>query len=64
MGNIRDQFDKILENALNLTSATIRKNGNQWCVYSKSGKNMGCYPTRKQAEDRLKKIEMFKHMNK
>lgn len=35
----------------------------QWCVYSEDGKNMGCYPTKSQAEERLAQIEMFKHMD-
>jgi len=47
--------------------ATIRKDGNKskpYCVYSKNGKNMGCYPSRKSAEKRLREIEIFKHLNK
>lgn len=36
-----------------------------WCVESeKTGRSFGCYPTREQAEKRLKQIEMFKHMKK
>jgi hypothetical protein len=36
-----------------------------WCVESeKTGRSFGCYPTRKQAEERLKQVEMFKHMKK
>ena len=27
-------------------------------------RNMGTYKTREEAEERLKQIEMFKHMNK
>lgn len=33
-------------------------------VVAESGRNMGTYPTREQAEKRLRQIEMFKHMNK
>jgi hypothetical protein len=40
----------------------IRKKGSEWCVFSESGKPMGCYPSIKQAQDRLKEIDMFKHM--
>jgi len=48
------------------SKATIRKDGTAskpYCVYSMSGKNMGCYKTRKGAEKRLAQIEMFKHIN-
>lgn len=33
-------------------------------VVAESGRNMGTYPTREQAEKRLRQIEMFKHMKK
>lgn len=33
-------------------------------VVAESGRNMGTYPTREQAEKRLRQIEMFKHMRK
>jgi hypothetical protein len=33
-------------------------------VVADSGRNMGTYPTLKQAQKRLKQIEMFKHMKK
>ena len=42
----------------------IRKNGSQYCVYSKEGKQMGCYGTRGEAERRLQQIEYFKHQEK
>ncbi|MBI2040087.1 hypothetical protein HYT18_03365 [Candidatus Microgenomates bacterium] len=35
-----------------------------WRVVAESGRNMGTYPTREQAEKRLRQIEMFKHMRK
>ena len=34
----------------------------EWCVKSEKGKNMGCYPSHSKAEERLKTVEMFKHM--
>lgn len=50
------------------SSAYIRKDGTKdkpYCIYSeKTGKNLGCYKTKKEAENRLKQIEMFKHMKK
>jgi hypothetical protein len=33
-------------------------------VTSKKGKNLGTYPTKEEAEERLKEVEMFKHMKK
>jgi len=54
--------------ALKITTAIIRKDGpsaRPWCVYSeKTGRKFGCYSTRKQAEKRLKQIEMFRHIKK
>ena len=47
---------------LDREEAIIRRVGKQWCVFSSSGKRMGCYSSRKGAEKRLKQIEMFKHM--
>ena len=35
----------------------------KWQVQSKKGKNLGTYDTKKEAEKRLKDVEMFKHMN-
>lgn len=37
---------------------------NKFRIYSRSGKNLGTYKSRKAAEERLKEIEMFKHMKK
>lgn len=39
----------------------IRKQGNQYQVVSKTGKNLGSYPTKKQALKRLRQVEYFKH---
>jgi hypothetical protein len=42
---------------------TIEKVGSKWVVKSeKSGREFGTYDTKKEAEERLKQIEMFKHM--
>lgn len=38
----------------------IRKVGKEFCVFSKTGKNLGCFPTRAQAVKRLGQIEHFK----
>lgn len=55
-------WDKELKRAMEVATAVIRKNGNEFCIYSKTGKNLGCYPTKKQAQDRLAQIEMHKHI--
>jgi len=41
----------------------IVKKGNKWQVQSEKGKNLGTYDTKKEAEDRLKQVHYFKHMN-
>lgn len=39
----------------------IRKEKSQYVVKSKSGKSLGKYKTKKEAEKRLKQVEAFKH---
>lgn len=39
----------------------VVKEGNQWCIKSKAGKNLGCYPTKAEALERLREIEFFKN---
>lgn len=41
----------------------IVKKGDKYQVQSKKGRNLGTYDTKKEAEDRLDDVEMFKHMN-
>lgn len=48
---------------LNKISYIKQLNNGKWRVYSKSGKNMGTYDSKSDAESRLKDIEMFKHIN-
>lgn len=40
----------------------IRKVKEGYRVLAESGRNMGTYSTKEQAEKRLRQIEMFKHM--
>lgn len=41
----------------------IVKQGSEYCLKSKkSGKNLGCYPSKKGAEKREKQVQYFKHM--
>lgn len=35
-----------------------------WRVVAESGRNMGTYKKKEDAEKRLKQIQMFKHMRK
>lgn len=44
--------------------AVIRKVGDEFCVFSHSGKNLGCSPSREGAEKRLRQVEYFKHKDK
>ncbi len=40
----------------------IRKVKQGWRVVAESGRNMGMYPTKEQAQKRLRQIEYFKHL--
>lgn len=43
----------------------ITKRGGKYCVISKStGRNLGCYPSKKEAEAREQDVRAFKHMKK
>lgn len=52
-------FEKIKESIFK-AKAVIRKEGSQYCIFSKTGKKLSCHPTKKEAEDRLREIEFFK----
>lgn len=43
------------------TTAVIRQVGDEFCVFSKEGKNLGCSTSREGAEERLRQVEFFKH---
>lgn len=49
-------------NLYNLFNETIRKEGDKYVVRSKKGKSMGKYDSKSAAEERLRQVEMFKHM--
>jgi DNA-directed RNA polymerase subunit RPC12/RpoP len=51
-----EEFDLLRE------IAYIKKVGPEWCVFGEGGRRMGCYSSKKKAEDRLAQVEMFKHM--
>ena len=41
----------------------IKKKGSQYQVVSKKGdKNLGTYKTKKEAKERIKDVEYFKHL--
>ena len=44
---------------------TIKKEGTKYVIRSKkTGKKLGSYNTKKEAETRLREIEFFKHQKK
>ena len=40
----------------------IKKVGSKYVVVAESGRKMGTYGTKKEAEKRLRQIEFFKHL--
>lgn len=46
------------------TMGIVRKSGSQWCIFSKSGKKLECFSTKKDAVKRLREIEFFKNQDK
>ena len=42
----------------------IKKSGDEYCLKSKKGKNLGCYPSKSGAEKREKQVRYFKHKDK
>lgn len=60
LDQIIKQTRMLIDDALNKT-AYIKKRNGKWCVISKKGKSLGCYPSRKAALKRLRQIEFFKH---
>lgn len=66
MTDWNEELRRATDRAMEATTAVIRKDGPKskpFCVYSeKTGRNFGCYPTKKGAEKRLAEIEKFKHM--
>src|SRR5689334_10882245 len=40
----------------------IQKQGNEHCVKSEKGKNLGCYKSKGGAKKRLAQVEYFKHV--
>jgi len=61
-----EEVQRAAERAMEVATAVIRKDGPKskpYCVYSeKTGRKFGCYPSRKQAEERLKQIEKFRYI--
>jgi len=64
INELKEIVPEIESNASLNKSSRIRKtpNKNEWCVIAESGRSMGCYDSKKKAEERLKQVEMFKHM--
>ena len=47
---------------IRVIKSKIVKKDNKYQVQSEKGKNLGTYDTKEKAEERLKQVEMFKHM--
>lgn len=64
----KDQIQKfaqlVSDYRYSLYGEKIIKKGNKWQVTDHTGKkNLGTYDTKKDAEERLRQVEIFKHMN-
>ena len=46
--------------AMEISVGVIRKVDDEYCIFSKAGKNLGCYKTKEAATKRLREIEFFK----
>lgn len=44
----------------NLETNVVRKEGSEYCIFSKDGKKLECKPTKAEADKRLAQIEYFK----
>ena len=63
---VENQALTLGENENETVTETIRKVGSKWCLYSKSKTNgkrkkLGCYSSKKGAQDREKQVNYFKH---
>ena len=56
-----DSKEELELKARELVEKIIKVDG-KYRVQSEKGRNMGTYDTKKEAEDRLKEVEMFKHL--
>ncbi len=64
MADWNKELDNATKSIVDKTTAVIRKSGppnKPYCVHSKTGKKLGCFPSRKQAQERLAQIEFFKN---
>ena len=61
--------DEVNNSTITFSSVTesidekLVKKGSKWQAQSEKGRNFGTYDTKAEAEERLKQMEMFKHMN-
>jgi hypothetical protein len=61
-GNKEDLIKFLLDLKSGRLSEKVVKKGGEYCVIAhKSGKNMGCYPSKKRANKRLGQIHYFKN---
>jgi hypothetical protein len=50
-----------VDESLGCVHEIIRKKGSQWCLYSRTGRNLGCYDTKAGAKERERQVQYFKH---
>ena len=62
-GAITEEEIKEAKDSLDKESKVVKKD-DKYQVQSEKGKNLGTYDTKEEAKDRLKEVEMFKHMDK
>ena len=58
-----EYYQKLIQKEFKTLVEKIVKVGSKWQVQSEKGKNLGTYDTKKEAEDRLKQVHYFKHIN-
>ena|GEM_PF-2577355 len=63
MGDWNQRIRDAAEKAAQHVEAVTRKDGSSdrpWCIYSETGKKLGCYRTKEAAQERLRQIEYWK----
>ena len=59
----KPESEAVVDEDIDKESKVVKQDG-KYQAQSEDGKNFGTYDTKQEAEDRVKQIEMFKHMNK
>lgn len=60
LNSISEELDKFNTQKTEAFVKKVGPPGKEWCVVSeRTGKKLACYPTKKEAEDRLEFIKRF-----